>query len=168
MNNDWEHKLAIQELVFKYCRAVDRRDFASLAKLYAEDSWDDHGAMFQGTGGDFVKWLPAVLDSMQMTSHTVTNHLISIEGDKAEGEVYCTAYHLTVDDQEVIIGGRYLDQYIYEQRRWVFKHRKIVMDWNQIKPSSCDMSSPIVKGVDVGTCFDADPSAAFFKFLQVD
>lgn len=159
-------KLAIYDLVFKYCRAVDRRDFASLAKLYHADSIDDHGGMFKGSGKDYVAWLPTVLVGMKVTSHAVSNHLVSVEGDKAEGEVYCTAYHLTADNTEIIIGGRYLDKYIKEDGVWYFKHRKIVMDWNQIKASDCDMDSPVVAGTDVGCAFDQDPSSAFFDFLK--
>ncbi|NRB37615.1 MAG: nuclear transport factor 2 family protein [Pseudomonadales bacterium] len=168
MTNNVADKLAIYDLVFKYCRAVDRRDFASLAALYHEDSIDDHGGMFKGTGKEFVVWLPEVLSGMKVTSHTVTNHLVTVQGNQAEGEVYCNAYHLTPDNTEIIIGGRYLDKYIKENGQWYFKHRKIVMDWNQIKPSSCDMNSPVVQGTDVGDVFDKDPTHEFFEFLKTD
>lgn len=160
-------KLAIYDLVFQYCRGVDRRDFASLDKLYHAQSIDDHGGMFKGTGKEFVAWLPDVLSVMKVTSHQVTNHLVTVVGDKAEGEVYCTAYHLTEDDQELIIGGRYLDKYIKEDGRWYFQHRKIVMDWNQIKPSTCDLNSPVVAGTEVGDVFDKDPAHSFFDFLKI-
>lgn len=164
--SDFEAKQLIQELVYRYCRGVDRRDYVSLAKLYHKDSIDEHGEMFSGSGADFVKWLPQVLSGMKVTSHTVTNHLISVKGHEAEGEVYCTAYHITNDGQEVIIGGRYLDKYVFEGEVWQFKHRKIVMDWNQIRPAICDFDSPAVAGTPIGASIEKDPSTVFFDFLQ--
>lgn len=164
--NDFEAKQLIQELVYKYCRAVDRRDYQHLAKLYHKDAVDEHGAMFSGSGAEFVAWLPQVLSEMKVTSHTVSNHLISVQGDIAEGEVYCHAFHITQDGQEIVIGGRYLDKYIYEGGHWLFKHRKIVMDWNQIRPAICDFDAPIATGTPIGAAVEDDPSTAFFDFLQ--
>ena len=112
---DFEAKQAIQELVFKYCRAVDRRDFDSLKNLYHKDSIGEHGAMFTGSGAEFIEWLPAAMAGMRVTCHTVSNHLITVKGQQGEGEVYCQAYHLSEDNQEIIIGGRYLDKYIFDE-----------------------------------------------------
>jgi len=41
-------RLALQDLVQKYSRAIDRRDFALLRTLYHEDAIEDHGGMFSG------------------------------------------------------------------------------------------------------------------------
>jgi hypothetical protein len=150
---------------------VDRRDYQSLASLYHEQSYDDHGAMFQGTGEAFVKWLPDMLANMQVTSHIVSNHLITVDSDNgyAEGEVVCQAYHLTSDDQEVLIGGRYLDKYIFDQGRWWFKARKIVLDFNRISDKPlCDFNSPFAQGVERGAAINDDPSSTFFTLLNTE
>ena len=76
-------KQQIQELVLRYCRAVDRKDYQSLAGLYHVDSQDEHGGMFSGTGQEFVAWLPQLIENMQVTSHMVSNHLIEIDEDYA-------------------------------------------------------------------------------------
>ncbi|CAA0101638.1 putative protein [BD1-7 clade bacterium] len=157
----------IQDLALRYCRAIDRGNLADLHQLYHHDAIDEHGAMFSGTAVDFIDWLPQALAGMKTTSHMVHNHLIVIDGNNAEGEVYCTAYHLTLDDQEVVIGGRYLDKYTYtDADGWQFLHRKIVMDWNQIQPSRCDMTSPAVAGTPVGDWAENDPSAGYFRLLR--
>ena len=84
---------------------------------------------------------------MEATVHSVSNHLIEVSGDTAVGEVYCLAYHryqAADGEKELLIGGRYLDR--YEQRRgeWRFSYRKIVADWNTLRPSTTDFSGPML------------------------
>ncbi len=173
MTNDLETLLAkdqIRDLVLRYCRAVDRRDYAALAELYHDDAVDDHGGMFSGSASEFLAWLPSILETMQATAHMVTNHLIEVDGDYAEGEVSTIAYHLTKDEQgedsEIVIGGRYLDRYERRDGQWRFAHRKIVMDWNQIGPSRCSFDSPVVAGTPVGTRCSEDPAREFFRLIR--
>ena len=49
--------------------------------------------MFIGTADQFVAWLPTAMGQFEATVHAVTNLLFKVEGDKAEGEIYTTAYH---------------------------------------------------------------------------
>ena len=54
---DLIEKQAILERVHCYSRAVDRRDYALLASLYAEDGIDDHTGLYCGPVAGFVEWL---------------------------------------------------------------------------------------------------------------
>jgi hypothetical protein len=161
-------KQAIAELVLTYCRAIDRRDFELLGSLYAADSTDDHGALFSGSGAGYVAWVPSILEHMLVTSHQVGNHLIAVDGDYAEGEVYIQAYHLTRDSGgqlvKIIGGGRYLDRYVCEQGRWLFAHRKIVADYDLRLPAG-PQDDELMAGTNRGGHGDADPSASFFRLL---
>lgn len=162
----------IRDLVLRYCRAIDRRDYAALQALYHDDATDDHSPMYQGSAAGYLEWLPSMLETMTVTSHMVQNHLIVVAGDKAEGEVTMISYHLTKDeggqDVEIVIGGRYLDKYEKRDDVWRFSHRKIVMDWNQIQPSSCQWDSPLVAGTPVGARCGQDPARHFFDFLTYE
>jgi hypothetical protein len=161
-------KDAIRDLVLTYCRAIDRRDFGLLAELYALDSIDDHGALFSGTGAGYVAWVPGILERMLVTSHQVFNHLIAVDGDYAEGEVYIQAYHLTHDAQgqlvKVIGGGRYLDKYCREHGRWLFRHRKIVADY-ELKLDAEGTADDLMAGTNTGGYRENDPSHDFFHLL---
>ncbi len=163
-------KDAIRDLVLRYCRAIDRRDYAALPALYHDDATDDHSPMYCGSAAGYLEWLPSMLETMTVTSHMVQNHLIAVEGDRAEGEVVMISYHLTKDesgqDVEIIIGGRYLDRYERRDGIWRFAHRKIVMDWNQIQPSTCQWDSPLVAGTPVGARCSEDPARSFFDLLR--
>ena len=161
-------KQAISELVLTYCRAIDRRDFESLGSLYAADSTDDHGALFSGTGAEYVAWVPSILQRMLVTSHQVFNHLIAVDGERAEGEVYIQAYHLTHDSAgqlvKIIGGGRYLDRYVCEQGRWLFAARKIVADYDLRLPAG-PQDDELMAGTNRGGHGAADPAASFFTLL---
>ena len=160
---------AIRELVMKYCRAVDRKDVAKLHDLYHDDALDDHGGYSAGPASEFIKQLPAILDTMIATSHQILNHYIEIDGDYAEGEVYMIAYHHTRDENgkeiEVIAGGRYLDHYERRDGVWKFKSRKIVTDWNQIQPALCQWEAPMFRDAARGAEREQDPSYAVFKLI---
>ena len=160
---------AIRDLVWRYCRAVDRRDFSALRELYHPDALDEHGGMFQGPAQAFVDKLPEIMAAMEVVWHMTGNMLIEVRGDEAEGEIYTWSYHradLGSGPQDLIVGGRYLDRYRRQDGQWKFQHRKIVMDWNQIDPSQCDWNSLLFQGTPQGQPGSADPSHTFFKWLS--
>lgn len=155
-------KQAITELVYAYSRAVDRRDFALLAQLYAEDGQDDHGALYSGSAAGFIDWLRDVLRDVDMTSHQVHNILISVNGAEAEGEAYVTAYNRLQNTQgdwdELIQGLRYLDRYRKSGGRWQFTQRTVVCDWAQHQPAFWDGEHSLLKGKRFGAVGDRDAS----------
>ena len=78
-------KQSLHELVLRYCRACDRRDFPQLRALYHDDAIDDHGAMFCGSADEYLAWLPGVLANFEATVHSITNALFVVAGDAAQG-----------------------------------------------------------------------------------
>lgn len=124
------------DLVMRYCRGVDRRDYALIRSLYWDDAVDDHGEMFCGSPDEYVAWLPAVLEPLDCTIHAVSNSLLVIEGDSAEGEHYSYNFHRTRAEprQEIIIHGRYLDRYEKRDGVWKFARRTITFDHGYIQP----------------------------------
>ena len=124
------------DLVMRYSRGVDRRDYALVRSLYHDDAIDDHGEMFCGTPDEYLDWLPSALEPLECTIHSISNSLFVIDGDVAEGEHYGVAFHRTraVPRQEIIIYGRYLDRYERRGGAWKFAHRKIVFDHGYVTP----------------------------------
>ena len=156
-------KEAIRDLVLAYSRGVDRQDFAFLRTLYTEDGMeDDHGGLFNGPAAAYVDWLEGNLPRLALTCHTIHNHLITLDGDQAQGEVYTTNYHRMSNGKggfdELIIGARYLDHYRKDGGRWRFARRTVVKDWVQRQPAYWDLEDDVLKKSPLGRAGKGDPS----------
>jgi ketosteroid isomerase-like protein len=155
-------KQAILDLVQAYSRAVDRRDFTLLVSLYTDDGVDDHAGLYSGPAPGFVAWLERALEGVDATTHHVHNVTIALDGDRAEGEVYLTAYNrLRVDGggfEDFVQGLRYLDHYRRDARGWRFARRSVVCDWAQHGPSVWDPAHPLLAGKRFGRSGEDDAS----------
>lgn len=163
-------KQAITDLVHAYCNAADRHDHEKMRALYHEDATDDHGAFFKGLAMDFIDQLPAIQEPMQILHHNVTTVNIALDGDYAEGEIYVLAFHQVRTDDgpvDLLIGGRYFDQYERRDGEWKYSHRAVVADWATFNdPSTVRLDHPMVAGSHLGEPGPDDPSYAFFRLLQ--
>ena len=159
---------AIRHLVPAYCRAVDRRDFALLRTLYHPEAIDDHTPYYCGPASEFIAQLPQIMAVNRVTSHQITNLLVQLDGDCAEGEVGVLAYHLMETESgpvDFLVGGRYLDHYVRSADGWQFMRRKIVLDWSDRKPSGFDPAVAREHGAVVGEAGPADPSYGYFRLF---
>jgi hypothetical protein len=139
-------KEEIRELALLYCRGVDRKDFDLIRSLYTDDATDAHGANFYPTPDAFVDALRAGLPKMPYTGHHICNHLISVDGDTSEGEIYALAYHTLPDGEgglvEYLVWVRYLDQYRKVGGRWRFSARKVIYDLDRKRPIPTPKDAP--------------------------
>ena len=155
--------VALRDLVMRYCRGIDRRDFPLVRSCYHDDAVDDHGGMFQGSADDFVAWVAEALKVMECTLHSVSNSLFAVDGDYAEGEHHSYNYHRTraPGRHELVIHGRYLDKYERRGGVWKFACRKIVFDHGYARP--LDEAGFALAGADAphGSDTRGDPSFGF-------
>lgn len=163
-------KQAITELVHAYCNAADRRDYDKMRALYHEDAIDDHGGFYKGLAMEFIDQLPAIQTNMEILHHNVTTLNIKLAGERAEGEVYVLAFHKVKTEEgpfDLLIGGRYLDQYEKRDGVWKFSYRAVLADWvNVHNPSIVDLEAPIIQGSKIGAPGEDDPSYAFFQLFK--
>jgi ketosteroid isomerase-like protein len=126
-------RITLRDLVNLYATAVDRRDY----ELFESIGTDDcilHGAGMRFEGIDQIIEGMRAIEQFKSTYHAVHNQLVTIEGDKAEGEVYCVASHLYDKDQvemKLDWGIRYHDHYQRTDAGWRIKERLINIDWTQ-------------------------------------
>jgi hypothetical protein len=136
----------IRELALLYSRGVDRKDIGLLKSLYTGDGWDAHGAYFDGPAADYIAFLERSLPHMHVGGHHVCNHLIAVDGDSAEGEVYAMAWHLIPDGagglKHDIQAVRYIDRYRREDGRWKFARRDVSFDMKLVLPADDHGAKP--------------------------
>ena len=163
-------KESIRDLVHIYCRAADRHDHELMRTLYHEDAHDDHGSFFKGKAMEFIDLLPEIQKSMGILHHNVTTHNIHLMGNKAEGETYILAFHQVLrDDQQfdVLIGGRYFDEYEKRNGIWKFSSRAVDADWAYVNdPSKVNLVHPMIEGANIGTPNSQDPSYKYLKSFK--
>lgn len=126
-------RLAIRDVALRYARAVDRRDYALAATLFAEDA-ELLGPGFHVVGRDSVVRGLRRVEHYDATFHAVHNQLVELSGDTAEGETYCIAAHLFARDgrrRKLDWGIRYQDRYVRSAEGWQLARRELVVDWTQ-------------------------------------
>ncbi len=157
----------LRALVTSYCRAVDRGDYDGLRSLYHPDATDSHGSFSTGGVEAFIAQLRAAEPYVRVTQHNITTTNFVIEGEEARGEIYCLVFHTFAGPEhnsDVIIGGRYLDEYTKHDGRWRFRQRTIVADWAyQNDPSQVNFAHPSTRGSLRGEPGQADPSIRLFN-----
>jgi hypothetical protein len=81
----------------------------------------------------FAEW-----SQYRSTTHFNGQGSISVSGATAHGETYCLAHHLSEKDDKrmmTVMAIRYLDQFVKEREVWLFKQRKLIIDWTDTRPS---------------------------------
>lgn len=151
----------IEQVISRYCRAVDRLDVELLKSVYHEDAVDDHGS-FRGNAHEFAEF---IVDNIRKTTvygfHTVTSSTIDVRGDVAAAESYYIAYSRhaggweqvseqfgeryataareagTLDQEhEYVAGGRYIDRFERRAGEWRIARRQLTNEWNQCGPTT--------------------------------
>jgi hypothetical protein len=128
-------KSELLDVVLRYCRAIDRRDYELLRTVYHPGAIDLHGGLFAGTAEDFIAEVPRQLEPYAQTTHAITNALFVVDGDYAEGETCLLANHVTCESppRHVLVSCRYLDRFERRNGEWRIAHRTCVVDWSSLE-----------------------------------
>ena len=142
------HRLAIQDVLFKHSRGVDRADAEILKGAYWPEAEVAYGA-FNGNAHQFCEALAAGIRRYRLTHHQVSNISIDLNGRDALVESYVTAYHHRPADAdtEMTYFGRYIDRMQQRDDVWKIIFRQVVMDWNQNLEETSDFSGATFEGL---------------------
>ncbi|AIY03054.1 hypothetical protein ART_3455 [Arthrobacter sp. PAMC 25486] len=128
-----EEKQAITEVLYRYARAVDRKDFAAVAACYFPDANDNHGG-YNGNADGLVEDMKVRHRTIDSSQHFVTNVLIDLGVDVANVESYCLCY-LRLDKEPgaesqllSTIRCRYVDRFEKRDGEWRIADRIVVFD----------------------------------------
>jgi hypothetical protein len=140
-------RLAIRELVDAYAHCADRRDAKGQMALFTEDTsflvFMDLASAEPTQELHGRESLAPVFDDLNryaVTMHFNGQSTVALDGDRATGESYCLAHHLSVagDGQRTLMVAsiRYLDQFVKQGGQWFFAERRLMVNWIDIRPST--------------------------------
>jgi hypothetical protein len=133
-------RLAIRELIEAYAHCADRRDAKGQMSLFTPDT---HFVVFMNAkdptpsqelhSREALAPVFADLDKYDATTHFVGQSTIfTLTSDRATGEAYCLAHHVTVDGGKrrlMLASLRYLDAFVKLDGAWLFSERLLYVDW---------------------------------------
>jgi hypothetical protein len=133
-------RLAIRELIEAYAHCADRRDAKDQMALFTEDT---HFVVYMNTkdptpsqelhSREALAPVFAELNKYDATTHFVGQSTIfTLTPDRATGEAYCLAHHVTVDGGKrrlMVASLRYLDTFVKIDSAWSFSERRLYVDW---------------------------------------
>ena len=133
-------RLAIRELVEAYAHCADRRDASGQMALFTADTHfvvfmdaKDLKATMELHTRDALAPVFADLKKYAATQHLVgQSTLFDLTTDRAMGETYTMAHHLTVEGERrrlMVAALRYEDTFVKSDGAWLFAERKLYVDW---------------------------------------
>jgi len=140
-------RLAIRELVDAYAHCADRRDTKGQMALFTEETrflvFMDATAAEPTQELHGRESLAPVFDNLNTyaaTMHFNGQSTVVLDRDRATGESYCLAHHLSVgeDGQRtmMIASIRYLDEFVKQDGEWLFAERRLMVNWTETQPSA--------------------------------
>jgi ketosteroid isomerase-like protein len=133
-------RLAIRELVEAYAHCADRRDAKGQMALFTEDT---HFVVYMNAkdpkpsqelhSREALAPVFAALNQYDATTHFVgQSTILTLSDDRATGEAYCLAHHVTIDGGKrhlMVASLRYLDTFVKMDGAWLFAERRLYVDW---------------------------------------
>src|ERR1700722_13735695 len=139
-------RLAIRELFDAYAHCADRRDAEGQKALFTVDTrfavyMDGEGteATYVLEGRESLTPVFADLNRYEATTHFNGQSTVELDGDRATGERYTIAHHLSTTDGQrtiMIAALRYLDTFAKIEGAWYFAERNLILDWSETRPIS--------------------------------
>ena len=122
---------AIERVILRYCRGIDRLDRELVRSCYHADATDHHGS-FRGGVDEYLDWAWKLLERYDSTMHLIGNTLIEVDGAAARAESYGVAFHrgdATVPEHNLITGFRYVDRFEQRGNEWRIARRVSTTEW---------------------------------------
>jgi len=140
-------RLAIRELVETYAHCADRRDakgqmalFTAGARFVVYMNAKDRTTSQELHSRDELAPVFAELNNYEATTHFVGHSTIfTLTTDRATGETYCLAHHVTVNGGKrrlMLASLRYLDTFVKIDEAWLFSERRLYVDWMEKRAMS--------------------------------
>ena len=133
-------RLAIRELIEAYAHCADRRDAKGQMALFTADTHfvvymnaKDPKPSMELRSRETLVPVFADLNKYEATTHFLgQSTILTLTSDRATGEAYCLAHHVTVNAGKrslMLASLRYYDTFVKNDGGWLFAERLLYVDW---------------------------------------
>ncbi|MFM8411639.1 MAG: nuclear transport factor 2 family protein [Alphaproteobacteria bacterium] len=133
-------RLAIHDVIVRYCSAIDTLDWALLDRVFTPDATVDYTSSggIAGAYPEVRAWLAQVLPGFAMRQHLVANEQVEIDGDRATARCYLYNPMARPDGEGgsklFFIGGAYVDELVRTKQGWRIRRRVEEQSWVDLRP----------------------------------
>lgn len=116
----------ICELLVRYATGIDRRDWPLFRTVFTADCELDYGEIGSWTGVDAVAGFMEQVHALAgHTLHRLTNHAITVDGDKATARTYIDGLIMAADNVSGVNAiGFYDDEIVRTADGWRIARRR--------------------------------------------
>ena len=138
----------IRDVIYRYCEAVDAKDWDNVMASFTPDAKISHGS-YDGPAETFLGFVQGILNKMTATVHVIGGTTISIDGNRAKLSTAFTSFHSIPGkydevgpvktggvDTDWIVSGRYVDNLVKIDGEWKISERRASNDWTRVQPSN--------------------------------
>lgn len=122
-------RLEINDVLVRYTRSIDNRDYKLLDTCFTPDAHLDYTASggVKGSYPEVRVWLEKALAQFDAMMHMIGNVVIEIDGDQARSQTYLmNPMGVKTEDgaiQFFTVGGEYVDRLIRTPDGWRIRER---------------------------------------------
>lgn len=124
-----EDRVALEELMNRYAAGIDRRQWAEVRAVFADEIEADFTAIgsrsvFRGQADQWVETIRATIIGFDATQHFFANHSVELDGDMAKDLRYMQARHM-LGGAHYTIGGWYEGEMRRGPEGWRIRRYKL-------------------------------------------
>ncbi len=131
-------RIEIDELLARYARALDYRNFHELDDIFTPDATFDAGGLGSPMGPAAIReMIEGTIGHLDATQHLVGKSLIDFadDGDSAEVRTYLISQHIRESApgpvKNYFLGGEYYDRVVRTPAGWRIAYRRLDRLWKQ-------------------------------------
>lgn len=121
----------IRQVLYRYCRGVDRCDGGLIASCFAPQATVDYSGILVGSAEKFIDFVLTSHAALVAHSHLLGNITVTVHGTRAASEAYGHIVlwkHQGDAISEVVVRNRYLDRWTCQDGHWQITERLHVID----------------------------------------
>jgi ketosteroid isomerase-like protein len=126
----------IVDTLYRYASTIDRKDYAGLRNVFADDATARYGEREWITGADaIVEWITEHGRQQTWQHHLLSVYHVDIDGDRAMALTYHTSHQATVGEPDTVkvIVARYHDELRRIGDGWRIGRKDMEVCWRETR-----------------------------------